>query len=115
LDHNTTGDGGITCLQMLALMVEKRKRLSELKGVMKRLPQVLINVQVKERKEFAGMPKVTRKISEIERFLAGRGRVLVRYSGTELLARVMLEGEDEKKIRAMAQDIADEIQAEVGK
>jgi phosphoglucosamine mutase len=75
----------------------------------------LINVHVKERKEFAGMPKVTRKISEIERFLAGRGRVLVRYSGTELLARVMLEGEDEKKIRAMAQDIADEIQAEVGK
>jgi phosphoglucosamine mutase len=115
LDHNSTGDGAITCLQMLALMVEKRKRLSELKTVMRRLPQVLLNVKVAERKEFELMPKVKYKIGEIERSLAGRGRVLVRYSGTELLARVMLEGEDEKKIRAMAQSIADEIRAEVGK
>jgi phosphoglucosamine mutase len=115
LDHNTTGDGAITCLQMLALMVEKRKRLSELKGVMTRLPQVLLNVNIRERKEISHMPKVEQKIAEIERALAGRGRVLVRYSGTELLARVMLEGEDEKKIRAMAQDIANGIRAEVGK
>jgi phosphoglucosamine mutase len=115
LDHNTTGDGAITCLQILALMVEKRKRLSELKNVMTRLPQVLVNVAVKERRELSSMSKVTRKISEIERALAGRGRVLVRYSGTELLARVMLEGEDEKKIQAMAQEIADGIRAEVGK
>ena len=115
LDHNSTGDGAITCLQMLALMVEKRKRLSELKTVMRRLPQVLLNIKVKERKDFEEMPKVRHKIGEIERSLAGRGRVLVRYSGTELLARVMLEGEDEKKIRAMAESIADEIRAEVGK
>jgi phosphoglucosamine mutase len=115
LDHNSTGDGAITCLQMLALMVEKRKRLSELHKVMTRLPQVLINVVVKERKDLSHMPKVTQKIDEIERALAGRGRVLVRYSGTELLARVMLEGEDQKKIRAMAEDIAGEIRAEVGK
>lgn len=114
LDQNTTGDGAVTCLQMLALMVEKRKRLSELKTVMTRLPQVLINVGVKERKDLAQMPMVNQKISEIERTLAGRGRVLVRYSGTELLARVMLEGENEKQIRAMAQDIVDEIRAEVG-
>lgn len=114
LDHNSTGDGAITCLQMLALMVEKRKRLSDLKTVMHRLPQVLLNVKVTERKEFDLMPKVKHKIGEIERGLAGRGRVLVRYSGTELLARVMLEGEDEKKIRAMAQSIADEIRVEVG-
>jgi phosphoglucosamine mutase len=115
LDHNSTGDGAITCLQMLAQMVEKRKRLSQLKSVMTRLPQVLVNVGVKERKDIALMPKVVKKIDEIERILAGRGRVLVRYSGTELLARVMLEGEDEKQIRAMAQDIAGEIRAEVGK
>jgi len=115
LDHNSTGDGAITCLQMLALMVEKHKRLSELKTVMRRLPQVLLNVKVKEKKDFEQMPKVRHKIGEIERRLAGRGRVLVRYSGTELLARVMLEGEDEKKIRAMAESIADEIRAEVGK
>jgi phosphoglucosamine mutase len=61
------------------------------------------------------MAKVQQQIGEIERSLAGRGRVLVRYSGTELLARVMLEGEDAKKIRAMAQSIADEIRAEIGK
>ena len=61
LDHNTTGDGAITCLQMLALMVEKRQRLSELKRVMTRLPQVLLNVNVKERKDLAGMPKVSAK------------------------------------------------------
>ena len=115
LDHNSTGDGAITCLQMLALMVEKRKRLSELKNVMIRLPQVLVNVNVTERKDFDQMIKVQQQIGEIERNLAGRGRVLVRYSGTELLARVMLEGEDAKKIRAMAQSIADEIRAEIGK
>jgi phosphoglucosamine mutase len=61
------------------------------------------------------MATVQQRIGEIERSLAGRGRVLVRYSGTELLARVMLEGDDEKKIRAMAQSIADEIRAEIGK
>ena len=97
LDHNTTGDGAITCLQMLALMVEKRQRLSALKRVMTRLPQVLLNIDVKERRDLASMLKVSRKIAEVESALAGRGRVLVRYSGTELLARVMLEGERRKK------------------
>ena len=61
------------------------------------------------------MAKVSQKIAEVERALAGRGRVLVRYSGTELLARIMLEGEDEKKISSMAQGIADAIRAEVGR
>jgi phosphoglucosamine mutase len=115
LDHNTTGDGAITCLQMLALMVGKRKRLSELKGAMTRLPQVLLNVDVNERKDLAQMSKVRRKIAEVERALGDRGRVLVRYSGTELLARVMLEGEEEKQIRAMAEEIAVEIRAEIGR
>jgi len=114
LDHNTTGDGAITCLQVLALMVEKGKRLSELKRIMTRLPQVLINVKVRERKPFEQMPKVSRVITEVENSLNGRGRTLVRYSGTEMLARVMLEGEDDSKIRAMAQTIADAITVEVG-
>jgi phosphoglucosamine mutase len=114
LDHNTTGDGAITCLQILALMVENGKRLGELKGIMKRLPQVLVNVRVSEKKDLGSMPKVVKKISAVESALNGRGRTLVRYSGTEMLARVMLEGEDESKIKQMAQDIADEIRAEVG-
>ncbi len=114
LDHNTTGDGAITCLQVLALMVEKGKRLSDLKGVMTRLPQVLVNIRVRERKSFERMPAVSRTIAAVEKALDGRGRTLVRYSGTEMLARVMLEGEDESGIRAMAQEIADGIRAEVG-
>jgi phosphoglucosamine mutase len=114
LDHNTTGDGAITSLQVLALMVETGKRLSELKRVMTRLPQVLINVEVRERKDFDAMPKVSQKILAVEAALNGRGRTLVRYSGTEMLARVMLEGEDEKQIDTMAREIGDEIRAEVG-
>jgi phosphoglucosamine mutase len=97
------------------LMVEQRKRMSELKSVMTRLPQVLLNVIVKEKRDFSEMPKVTQKMSEVERALGERGRLLVRYSGTELLARIMLEGEEEKKIRAMAEDIAAEIRREIGK
>ncbi len=114
LDHNTTGDGAITCLQVLALMVERRRRLGELKQLMTRLPQVLLNVRVREKRDLSGMPKVSQKIAAVEKALDGRGRTVVRYSGTEMLARVMLEGEDETKIRNMAREIADEIQSEVG-
>jgi phosphoglucosamine mutase len=89
--------------------------MSELKTVMTRLPQVLLNVIVKEKRDFSEMPKVAQKMSEVERALGGRGRLLVRYSGTELLARIMLEGEEEKKIHAMAEDIAAEIRREIGK
>ncbi|HTN73317.1 MAG TPA: phosphoglucosamine mutase [Methylomirabilota bacterium] len=114
LDHNTTGDGAITCLQVLALMVEKGRRLSELKKVMARLPQVLLNVRVREKRDFESMPKVAGKIAATEMALKDRGRTLVRYSGTEMLARVMLEGEDGAKIQEMAQEIADAIHTEVG-
>ncbi|HEX9147288.1 MAG TPA: phosphoglucosamine mutase [Candidatus Binatia bacterium] len=114
LDHNTTGDGAITCLQVLALMVEKGKRLSELKRAMNRLPQVLLNVRVSERKDFERMPRVSRKIAAVEQELSGRGRTLIRYSGTEMLARVMLEGEDQEKIGRMAREIAEEIREEIG-
>ena len=95
-------------------MVEKGKRLGELKRIFTRMPQILLNVRVTERKEFPAMPKVSRAIAAVEQSLNGRGRTLVRYSGTEMLARIMLEGEDEDKIRAMAQEIADEIRMEIG-
>ncbi len=114
LDHNTTGDGAITCLQILALMMEKGRQLGELKRVMVRLPQVLLNIQVREKRDLASMSRVKKKIAEVEKRLKGRGRTLVRYSGTEMLARVMLEGENEAQIREMAEQIADEIRAEVG-
>jgi len=114
LDHNTTGDGAITCLQVLALLMEKGKRLGELKKVMTRLPQVLINVRVKEKKALAAMPRVQQTMAKVQKDLKERGRMLVRYSGTELLARVMLEGENEDKVKQMAGEIADAIRAEVG-
>ena len=82
--------------------------------MMTRLPQVLLNVGVKEKKEISRLPRVRDKIAAMEKELGKRGRILVRYSGTEPLARVMLEGEDEEKIRQMAQDIAHEIRLELG-
>ncbi|MGH7770664.1 MAG: phosphoglucosamine mutase [Candidatus Binatia bacterium] len=114
LDHNTTGDGCLTCLQLLAIMVEKGQRLGELRKVMTRLPQVLLNVGVKEKKDISRLPRVRHKIAAAEKELGQRGRILVRYSGTEPLARVMLEGEDEERIRQMAHEIAEEIRLEMG-
>jgi len=111
LDHNTTGDGCLTSLQLLAIMVEKRQPLSKLKKIMRRLPQILVNVKVKEKKDISRLPWARAKIAAVERELGKRGRILVRPSGTEPLIRVMLEGEDEERIRQMAHDIAEEIRA----
>ncbi|MFQ5682232.1 MAG: phosphoglucosamine mutase [Candidatus Binatia bacterium] len=114
LDHNTTGDGCITGLQLLAIMVEKGMRLGELKKVMTKLPQILLNVRVKEKRDLSRLPRLSRKIAAIEKELSGHGRILVRYSGTEPLARVMLEGESEDRIHAMAQEVAEEIRSQLG-
>jgi phosphoglucosamine mutase len=95
-------------------MVEKGRRLAELRKVMTKLPQVLLNVGVREKKAISRVPAVRQKIAVAEKELAGRGRILVRYSGTEPLARIMLEGENEEKIRQMAQEIAEEIRLELG-
>jgi phosphoglucosamine mutase len=115
LDHNTTGDGCLTLLQLLAIMTEKGKRLGELKRGMNKFPQVLVNVGVKEKKAFSRLPRLKQRIAQVERELGERGRVLVRYSGTEPLARIMLEGEDEMQIQSMANDLAEEIRLEIGK
>jgi phosphoglucosamine mutase len=114
MDHNTTGDGCLTALQILTIMKEQGKSLGELKRVMTKLPQVLLNVRVKEKKAFSNVPRVHKRITAIEQELGARGRVLVRYSGTEPLARIMLEGEDEEGIRKMAHEIAEEIRATLG-
>ena len=114
LDHNSTGDGCLTCLQLLAIMVEKGRWRSELKRVITTLPQVLLNVGVKEKRDISRLPRVRDKIAAAEKELGKRGRILVRYSGTEPLARVMLEGEDEKRILQMAHEIAEEIRVAIG-
>lgn len=109
-DHNTTGDGTLAALQTVSMLVEGGKKLSEAKKIMKTFPQVLNNVKVKQKKEFHLVPKINDCIKRVEKELAEGGRVLVRYSGTEMLARVMIEGEDFEKIKAFAEDIAEEIQ-----
>ncbi|MDE0032722.1 MAG: phosphoglucosamine mutase [Deltaproteobacteria bacterium] len=114
LDHNTTGDGCLTALQVLALMTERERPLGELRRIMGKLPQVIVNVPVREKRPLSELAQVQARIAESEHLLDGRGRVLVRYSGTEPLARVMLEGESEDEIRRLAQGIADAIESNLG-
>ncbi|OGW48573.1 MAG: phosphoglucosamine mutase [Nitrospirae bacterium RBG_19FT_COMBO_42_15] len=114
LDYNTTGDGIITTLQILALMNNTKKKLSELSSCMTIFPQVLLNVRVKEKKEFSSIPEVSKVIKNCEDQLKDRGRILVRYSGTEPVARVMIEGESEGKIKIMAEEIAGTIKEAIG-
>jgi len=114
LDHNTSGDGLITALQILAIMQRKQRKLSELTIDFVRYPQVLVNVRVAERRAIEELPDFMRSVEKIERSLNGRGRVLIRYSGTEPLARIMVEGDDEKKIREYAQDLAGELRRALG-
>jgi phosphoglucosamine mutase len=114
LDHNTTGDGLVTALAMLALLVEKGKPLSELRRVMTRFPQVLVNLRVTSKPEVSTLPAVARAIADAERTLGERGRVLVRYSGTESLLRVMIEGEREAQISGLAERIVEAARAAIG-
>jgi phosphoglucosamine mutase len=106
LDHMTTGDGIIAALRVLAVMVREERPLSSLARVMTRTPQVLINVEVAEKRPLESLKAVTKLISEVEAELGEDGRVLVRYSGTEPKARVMIEGPNELAIRRRAEEIA---------
>lgn len=98
LDHTTTGDGIIASLQVLSYMLRENKALSELTNVMKKYPQVLKNIEVKNKIPFSDIKGLNDLKKEIENDLNGKGRVFLRYSGTEPIARVMLEGEDLGKI-----------------
>ncbi|MEW6616692.1 MAG: phosphoglucosamine mutase [Thermodesulfobacteriota bacterium] len=107
LDHNTSGDGILSALQILAVMKINNRRLSELARIMEPLPQVLLNVKVREKREVDDIPEIASKIKNTKEKLGDKGRVLVRFSGTELIFRIMLEGEDQDEISAMAEEIAD--------
>ncbi|MGE5301671.1 MAG: phosphoglucosamine mutase [Acidobacteriota bacterium] len=106
LDFNTTGDGPITAVQVLSLMKNSDKTLSKLAGRIKLFPQVLLNVEVEKRHDIRTIPEIETAVTKAEEKLGGRGRVLVRASGTEPKIRVMLEGEDEKLITKLGKDIA---------
>lgn len=106
LDHMTTGDGLIAALNVLSIMVREGKPLSELARVMTRTPQVLVNTLVGRKVPIDQLDEVQKLISDVEDELGKEGRVLVRYSGTEAKARVMIEGPDEVLIRGRAEEIA---------
>jgi len=111
-DYGTTGDGLLTALQLIAVLKETNKKLSELGDVMTTLPQVLINAKVANDKKNIYMKDeiINGEIRKLEERFHGEGRVLIRPSGTEPLVRVMIEGKDEKEITLMAQNLADLIE-----
>jgi phosphoglucosamine mutase len=115
IEYNTTCDGILTALQVLAIMQEKARPLDELAQAMEPLPQVLYNVEVKEKKNLSEVPEIEGRIKKIEKSLGNSGRILIRYSGTEPLLRIMIEGEDETKLHRFAQDLMDLIKKHIGK
>jgi phosphoglucosamine mutase len=110
----TTGDGLLTALRLMDIIVRAGKPLAELVGDLKVFPQKIQNVRVREKIPFAKIPSVQAAIDAAERELDGNGRVVVRYSGTETLARVMVEAESEDKMNALTAAIAAQIQKALG-
>ena len=104
LDYTTTGDGTIAALQVLNILKKSNKKLSQLATLMEKIPQYILNVEVKEK-----IPRVRNKIKEIEKKLKHKGRILVRYSGTQNLARIMIEGPNMEEIKKYAQALENEI------
>ncbi len=113
-DYATTGDGIISALQVLRIMVETGKPLSELKKCLSKYPQAQRNLKVREKPELSALPDVTRLVGEAEKELAGRGRVLLRYSGTEPKIRLLIEGRDGERINAHADRIAESLSSSIG-
>jgi phosphoglucosamine mutase len=109
LNHSTTGDGILTGLQLLSIIRDSSKKLSELKKVMRRFPQVLENVKVKAKEEATTHPAVKKKKEQLEEELAGEGRILIRPSGTEPLVRVMVEAKEEERASQIAAELVETI------
>lgn len=114
LDHSTTGDGMVAALDVLSVMRSTGNKLSELSDVMTDIPQVLVNARVKSRCELTEIPGYNDLIRKVQDRLKGRGRVFVRFSGTEPVARVLLEGPDKRLIGTFAEEIANLIQSHLG-
>ena len=112
LDENTTGDGLLSALHLLEVMVETKKPLSELSTIMEVLPQALVNAKVPNHKKenYMDYPEIAKAIEELTQMFAGEGRVLIRPSGTEPKVRVMIEGKDQALIEKEAVKLANLIQ-----
>ena len=106
LDHTTTGDGLMTALQVLAILKREGVPLSRLEADFHRYPQAMVNIGVSRKRPLEELPELQAAVEQVETQLAGRGRVLIRYSGTELKARVMVEGENEAEVNEHAQRLA---------
>ncbi|MBV8375522.1 MAG: phosphoglucosamine mutase [Verrucomicrobia bacterium] len=113
-DFTTTGDGLVAALQIIAIMLRTGKPLSELRQILKKFPQVLCNVVVKEKKPFEQFDLLTVRLREAESRLDGKGRVLLRYSGTELKARLLLEGQDADELHQLAEAIVEQLVKNLG-
>jgi len=114
LEHHTTGDGIVTAMQLIAAMVEMSKPLSELSKMMEIYPQKLINVDVRSKPEISSLPKVREVIKQVETELRDDGRVLVRYSGTQNMCRIMVEGPTHELTEKYCQQIAEVIKKAIG-
>ena len=114
-EFSKTADAVLSSVQILNVMKEQGRKLSELAAVLEKYPQILMNVDVREKRELNGMPAVISKIKEAEKKLGGNGRVFVRYSGTENKLRILVEGESESEIKKLANDIAEAVKSEIGK
>jgi phosphoglucosamine mutase len=113
LQYSTTGDGVLAALQVLKIIQEKQRPVSELAGILEPLPQHLMNVPVQRKIPFEQVPEVQKSVQAAEKSLQGKGRVLLRYSGTEAKARVMVEGTDPELVQALTSDLAQVIQDHV--
>ncbi len=113
-EHLFTGDGIATALNVLRVMAETNRELADLAGELVTYPQVLVNVRVRERTDLLSVPEIAAAMARVEARLAGQGRLLVRYSGTEPLLRVMLEGRDQQEIQAWASEIAGKVKEHLG-
>jgi phosphoglucosamine mutase len=113
LDKTTTGDGILSSLQILSIIISTGKSLRALTSVLQKYPQVLISVPIKKKKHISEIPKLHKLVNSIEEDLGNNGRILVRHSGTENKARIMIEGEDEKKITEYAKAVARIIKKEM--
>jgi len=114
LDHTTTGDGLIAALQVLAVMKRQGKPLSELAEVMSPLPQTLVNIDVDQKPPLDSLDDFQRSVRQVESALGDNGRVLVRYSGTEPVARIMVEGPDIDEVERLARELGDDLDTAIG-
>ena len=114
LDHAPAGDGILSALALLSVVRESGETLAALASCMRKFPQVLVNVPVREKPPFEAVTGLAEKVREFEHEMNGGGRVLIRYSGTEPLARVMIEGADGARIKRMADELAGVIRAQIG-